>query len=159
MIVALLVNGEPVDIGSTSRSRAAIDTGTTLIGGPPAVIAEIFSKIPGSQPGTGDFDGYYTYPCDTQVNVSMAFGDGTLWSINPEDFLLTQLTSTRCLGAFFQLDMGNNGPSWIVGDTFLVIFLLKSQRSSLIPCAEERIFRVPSKPAEYWFCKVIRCCS
>ncbi len=64
------MNGESIDIGTSSRLRAAaIDTGTTLIGGPPDVVNDIFSKIPGSQPGVGDFDGYYTYPCSTKVNI------------------------------------------------------------------------------------------
>ena len=44
-----------------SNSYAAIDTGTTLVGGPPTDIQTIFSQIPGSAPGVGDLDGYYTY--------------------------------------------------------------------------------------------------
>jgi len=46
---------------SESSSYAAIDTGTTLIGGPSAYISQIFANIPGSAPATGDFQGYYTF--------------------------------------------------------------------------------------------------
>jgi cathepsin D len=115
------VNGNSINIGtSASSSFSAIDTGTTLIGGPSAVIKEIFSAIPGSQPATGDYQGYYTYPCSSAVQVTLAFGGGTSWSIDPEDFTLSQLeTPDLCLGAFFSLDMGPNGPTWIIGDTFL----------------------------------------
>jgi cathepsin D len=35
--------------------------------------------------------------------------------------MLTQLSSKQCVGALFSLDSsGNDGPSWIMGDTFLV---------------------------------------
>ena len=40
---------------------AAVDTGTTLVGGPASMIAQLYQTIPGSEPGTGDYDGYYTY--------------------------------------------------------------------------------------------------
>src|SRR5262245_53736616 len=96
----------------------AIDTGTTLVGGPPDVVAQIFAQVPGAEPGTGNLDGYYTYPCATGVNVSVAFG-GRAWAINPADFRLARISNTRCLGAFFQLTTGASAPAWIVGDTFL----------------------------------------
>ncbi|KAI5124252.1 hypothetical protein M0805_005101 [Coniferiporia weirii] len=118
-ISQLTVQGNSVALTSGSSSYAAIDTGTTLVGGPANVIAEIFAQIPGSQPGSGNYEGYYSYPCSTEVTVSMAFG-GSSWSISPEDFQLTQLSESECLGAFFDLDVGGSStPSWIVGDTFL----------------------------------------
>ena|ERR1700761_6222311 len=122
----LTVNNQSIDIGSTAASSySAIDTGTTLIGGPPAVIKSIFSTIPGSAPATGDYEGYYTFPCSTPIRVSLSFGGGTTWSVDPQDFVLAQLGPTTCLGAFFSLNMGSNSPTWIIGDTFLVscIFL------------------------------------
>ena len=39
----------------------AIDTGTTLIGGPSAVVSAFYAKIPGSQMGAGSLQGYYTF--------------------------------------------------------------------------------------------------
>lgn len=115
------VNGQTVQLpGSAQSSYSAIDTGTTLIGGPSNVIKEIFANIPGSAPGTGDYQGYYTYPCDQQIQLSLSFGSGAAWPINPTDFMLTQLSSKQCVGALFSLDStGNNGPAWIMGDTFL----------------------------------------
>ncbi|KZT25130.1 acid protease [Neolentinus lepideus HHB14362 ss-1] len=103
---------------SSSSSFAAIDTGTTLVGGPSSAIAQVYSEIPGSAPGTGNFEGYYTYPCSTAVNVSLAFG-GNSWSISPADFKLTQISNSQCLGALFELETGGSAPAWIVGDTFL----------------------------------------
>ena len=57
----LTVNGASVTLNSGSASYAAIDTGTTLVGGPPDAIAALYAQIPGSQALTGDNAGYYTY--------------------------------------------------------------------------------------------------
>jgi cathepsin D len=119
-LVNLAVQGVPITVPTTGTSSfAAIDTGTTLVGGPQATIASIFAQVPGSVAGTGDYEGYWMYPCDTQVTVQMSFG-GRMWSIDPADFNLAQLSQNMCLGAFFALDTGSSAPSWIVGDTFLV---------------------------------------
>jgi len=122
LLSGLNVNGNSVSLPSGQRSYAAIDTGTTLVGGPANQIADLYSQIPGSQPATGNFQNYYTYPCDTAVNVSLSFGGSKSWSISPADFRLSKLTSDTCLGAFFELSTGSSAPSWIVGDTFLVRF-------------------------------------
>jgi len=69
--------------------------------------------------------------CTTTVDVSISFG-GKLWSINTKDMNVGQIsqTSSRCLGAIFDLSVGtsiptgSSNPSWVVGDTFLVRFLL-----------------------------------
>jgi len=118
-MTSLTVNGQSMSLGGTAQSSySAIDTGTTLIGGPSSVVQEIFAAIPGSKPASGNYEGYYTYPCGSTVNVSLSFGGGTSWQINPADFMLVQITADECLGAFFALD-ATGGPSWIIGDTFL----------------------------------------
>ncbi|KAG6886123.1 hypothetical protein C0993_002642 [Termitomyces sp. T159_Od127] len=58
---ALTTNGQSISIPSGSDSYAAIDTGTTLVGGPSRYLNEFYSQIPGARPGTGNFEGYYTY--------------------------------------------------------------------------------------------------
>jgi hypothetical protein len=58
---AMNVNGQSVSLPSGSPSYAAIDTGTTLVGGPSAYIAQLFAQIPGSAAASGTFEGYYTY--------------------------------------------------------------------------------------------------
>lgn len=55
------VNGQSVSLPSGSSSYAAIDTGTTLVGGPAEYIAQLFAQIPGSAAEQGNFEGYYTY--------------------------------------------------------------------------------------------------
>ncbi|KAG8854472.1 hypothetical protein FRB96_007534 [Tulasnella sp. 330] len=99
---------------------AAMDTGTTLIGGPATAIAAIYSQIPGSQLAGDNYPGYWAYPCDTQVNVSLNFGSSTIaWPVDPQDFQLSKVGAGYCLGAFFELELGSNSPTWIIGDTFL----------------------------------------
>ncbi|KAG2040135.1 aspartic peptidase domain-containing protein [Suillus americanus] len=117
-MTSLTVQGSSVTIPSGSSSYSAIDTGTTLVGGPSSAIQNIFAQIPGSQAGTGNWQGYWTYPCSTAVNVAISFG-GPSWSISPADFQLTKISSSQCVGAFFELNTSGSAPSWIVGDTFL----------------------------------------
>ncbi|KAG6861273.1 hypothetical protein C0995_002081 [Termitomyces sp. Mi166 len=60
-LTTLTTNGQSISIPSGSDSYAAIDTGTTLVGGPSKYLDEFYSQIPGARPGTGKFEGYYTY--------------------------------------------------------------------------------------------------
>jgi len=116
-MTSLTVQGNSVALSSAS-TFSAIDTGTTLVGGPPDIIQGIFAQIPGSAPGTGNYQNYWTYPCATKVNVAISFG-GPSWSVSPNDFKLTQVSNSQCVGAFFEMQTGGDAPSWIVGDTFL----------------------------------------
>ncbi|KAH9893556.1 aspartic peptidase domain-containing protein [Cubamyces lactineus] len=118
---ALTVNGASVSVGSGSAAYAAIDTGTTLVGGPQDVISALYAEIPGSQALSGQNAGYWTYPCDTNVNVTLRFGSSSVsWPVSNEDFLLEQASRDTCVGAFFALSTsGTSAPPWIVGDTFL----------------------------------------
>lgn len=65
------------------------------------------------------FCSYCSLACATSVKVELAFG-GKTWTIDPADFMLTQLSQDTCLGAFFELQMSGSAPAWIIGDTFLV---------------------------------------
>ncbi|KAH9932455.1 aspartic peptidase domain-containing protein [Fomitopsis serialis] len=124
-ISGVTVNGNSVGLGSSS-ANAAIDTGTTLIGGPSDAISAIYAQIEGSQALTGQYAGYYAFPCTTKPNVTIAFG-GQAWPISAADMNLGAVDSagTDCLGGFFVLSEGSNVPSdsnsltWVVGDTFL----------------------------------------
>lgn len=112
----LTVQGKSIDIRGIST--VIIDTGTTNIAGPASAIASIYAQIPGSQAGTGQLQGYYTYPCSTTVDVQFNFG-GNTWSMSPADFMHSQASTTECIGAFFISSIGEGGPSWIIGDAFL----------------------------------------
>ncbi|KAG2142917.1 acid protease [Suillus bovinus] len=119
-ITSMTVQGKSISLPSGSASYAAIDTGTTLVAGPAASIAAIYAQIPGSQPVTGSWEGFYSYPCDTAVVVEISFG-GPHWTISPGDFAFASTASTpnECYGAFYAIPTSDGTPSWILGDTFL----------------------------------------
>jgi len=122
---SLTVNGKSLTL-STSKPLSAIDTGTTLIGGPSEDVLNLYGLIPGSVSLGNLNPGFFGFPCSTEVTVSMNFG-GQSWSINPQDFNSGQVPNSRtlCQGAIFDLSQGSNNvgggsnPDWVVGDTFL----------------------------------------
>ncbi|KAF9010681.1 aspartic peptidase domain-containing protein [Cyathus striatus] len=119
------VQGKSVTISSGDAALSAIDTGTTLVGGPTADVNAIWSAVPGSQAVQG-MDGFFSFPCDTTVEITLSFG-GKSWPINSADMNLGRISrgSTQCLGGIFDLSLGSNiesgsgNPNWVVGDTFL----------------------------------------
>jgi len=122
----LTVNGKAVTL-SSPNALSAIDTGTTLIGGPHADVVALYAAIPNSVDLGSDDPGFYAFPCNTNITLTMSFG-GQAWPINPLDFNAGQVNSGRnplCLGAVFDLSLGTNNmpdsstPTWVVGDTFL----------------------------------------
>ncbi|KAG1735495.1 acid protease [Suillus lakei] len=117
-ITSMTVQGKSISLPGGSASYAAIDTGTTLVAGPAASIAAIYAQIPGSQPGTGSWEGFYSYPCNTAVAVEISFG-GPNWAVSPGDFAFTSIGSDECYGAFYAIPTSGGTPSWIIGDTFL----------------------------------------
>lgn len=118
-ITSMTVQGKYIPLLDDSASYAVIDTGTTLLAGPAAGIAAIYAQIPGSQPGTGSWEGFYSYPCNTTVVVEISFG-GPSWSVSPGDFAFTSTgTSNECYGAFYAIPTPGETPPWIIGDTFL----------------------------------------
>jgi hypothetical protein len=111
----------PTALDVSSTNKAAIDTGTTLIGGPSSVISALYAQIPGAQ-ASASSQGYYEFPCDTAVNTTMTFGDQQ-YAINTQDFVAgaTNRAGTTCMGAFFDVgsDANTRSLQWIVGDAFL----------------------------------------
>jgi len=144
-----------------SGNLAAIDTGTTLIGGPSAAVSAVYAQIPGSQPLSGNLAGFYGFrtflsllvdpdldiphytfssACDTTVSVTMAFG-GQSWPIDAQDMNLGRASATSdiCAGGIFDLSAGSNigegggNPNWVVGATFLknVYSVFRSQPAAI----------------------------
>ncbi|AYO44930.1 Cathepsin D [Malassezia restricta CBS 7877] len=113
----LSVNGEHIDLGT--HSVAAIDTGTTLIGGPKLAMDRIHAKIPGAQ-RYNRVPEYYVFPCDTDAKVDLTFGNHT-WTLKTEDLISQRLSRRVCLSSLFAMSTrsGSRMPAWIVGDTFL----------------------------------------
>jgi cathepsin D len=123
-IAGITVNGKTVSLSSSGS--AAIDTGTTLIGGPTQDVNAFWAAVPGSTTAPGQ-PGMFAFPCNTNLNVTISFG-GPSWPINPADMNIGPLDTARkmCLGAIFDLGTDSNvnpsqagNPNWVVGDAFL----------------------------------------
>jgi len=122
-LASVTAQGKSVPI-TTSAALSAIDTGTTLIGGPTADVQAIWDAV-GGQP-IPQMAGYYQYPCSTSISISISFG-GQSWPIDPKDMNFGPLDQTgkQCIGAIFDLSMGTNivsgggNPNWVIGATFL----------------------------------------
>ncbi|KJA26704.1 hypothetical protein HYPSUDRAFT_132772 [Hypholoma sublateritium FD-334 SS-4] len=118
-LTAITVNGKSVQLEGSGQAIAAIDTGTTLITGATADVQAIWAEVPGSAPSP-DQTGFFTFPCATQVNITLSFG-GKAWPISEHDINIgpDSHNPSQCLGAIFDGGTGNGGFTWIVGDTFL----------------------------------------
>ncbi|TFK44231.1 aspartic peptidase domain-containing protein [Crucibulum laeve] len=122
---AITVQGKPVTINTGSAALSAIDTGTTLIGGPTDDVNAIWAAVPGSAP-VSNMAGFFSFPCSTDVTITLSFG-GKSWPINSADMNIGPVArgSSQCLGGIFDLGLGSSivsgsgNPSWVVGDTFL----------------------------------------
>ncbi|KAI6037555.1 aspartic peptidase domain-containing protein [Pisolithus marmoratus] len=125
-ISTITVQGKSLQV-SSSQGLAAIDTGTTLIGGPSSIVSQIWSAVPGAEPLSGQYAGMYAFPCTTSVTASISFG-GTTWPISSDDMNLGEIGTSAggtlmCVGGIFDVGStvgtGSGVPAWIVGDTFL----------------------------------------
>ena len=66
------VNGNSVAIPTGNSAISAIDTGTTLIGGPSSGVKAVYAAIPGSQALSGQMQGFYAYRASS-IPVSPKF--------------------------------------------------------------------------------------
>ncbi|EFP78010.2 uncharacterized protein PGTG_03966, partial [Puccinia graminis f. sp. tritici CRL 75-36-700-3] len=120
------INGQ-VLTGSQSNA-VAIDTGTSLIGAPTAIVAAVYAQIPGARAATGSYQGYYQFPCSANPVLTLTFG-GKQYSIAPDDFNVGAVDSDgkMCLGSIFAVESSSSSsttkssssPAWIIGDSFL----------------------------------------
>ncbi|BGP37081.1 hypothetical protein JCM10450v2_000989 [Rhodotorula kratochvilovae] len=123
---AVAVNGTNTTRWSVGEGEmVAIDTGTTLIGGPRDVVANVYAQVEGARAATGSYNGYYSYPCDVNVSIALTFG-GITYNMSHVDFNLgpfgidAATNRSTCLGAFFDLNFGSGSKiQWVIGAAFL----------------------------------------
>lgn len=117
----LAVSMQGTSISLSAGNSVAVDTGTTLIGGPSATVASIFAAIPGSRQMSGSYRNYYEYPCTTKIDFQLAFGGFTI-KVTDRDFNLGRYGTDQnyCTGAVFIQNLPAGSPvQWIVGDSAL----------------------------------------
>ncbi|KAI0359193.1 acid protease [Trametes cingulata] len=115
------ISGASLRLGSTtvlSGFQTIIDSGTTIIYGPPDDVATFYKSIPGSQL-YDKANGFYSFPCSAvPANVGFNWG-GKTWTISAADFNFGKASSTRCIGAIAGVDLGLGTKTWLLGDSFM----------------------------------------
>ncbi|KAF7797804.1 hypothetical protein EIP86_009009 [Pleurotus ostreatoroseus] len=102
---------------TSSNFDTIIDSGTTIMYGPPSAVKSFYAAIS----GTGVYDsseGYYYYPCDSLPTVGFSWG-GKTWAITDANFNLGEVSSGRCVGALAGQDLGLGNNVWLLGDSFM----------------------------------------
>ncbi|KAH8799214.1 aspartic peptidase domain-containing protein [Flagelloscypha sp. PMI_526] len=126
---AISISNQSIDT-TPGNQLAVIDTGTSFIGGPTVEVTTFWSFVPGSEALSYPNEGFWEYPCSTELDVGLTFAGGRQWKISDEDMVLQRFEAyydepAMCAGSFFDLgatagpftDFGN--VSWIIGGTFL----------------------------------------
>jgi len=116
----IMMNGETV--GCDGGCHAIVDTGSSLLVGPPAQTTAINKAIGGIEliPGTGQ----YQMDCnaiDTLPEIDFVL-NGMPFTLTGRDYVLeiTQLGQTQCISGFMGLDLGGYlDGAWILGDVFI----------------------------------------
>ncbi|QRV94245.1 aspartyl protease [Ceratobasidium sp. AG-Ba] len=117
----ITLNGRAVS--PNAGTLAAIDTATSLIGGPPGTVEELYAAVPNAVRGTGTLEGFWLYPCAQSVTVMLNFGGSRTWPMASADFALATNDPKTCVGAIFETTLGDENnpqiPQWYIGASFL----------------------------------------
>ncbi|OSD07013.1 acid protease [Trametes coccinea BRFM310] len=116
------LRGASAYVGSTaavSNFETIIDSGTTIMYGPPSAVKAFYSHVSGSKV-YDSANGYYSYPCNSPPSVSFSWG-GKKWAISAANFNLGQTSSgsSQCVGALAGQDLGLGNNVWLLGDSFM----------------------------------------
>jgi len=102
---------------TSSGFDTIIDSGTTLMYGPPSAVATFYSNVPGSQL-FDSMNGFYSFPCNSVPAVAFNWG-GQDWSIPNLNIGSTASGSDQCVGGLVSQDLGLGTNVWLVGDIFM----------------------------------------
>lgn len=67
-------------MGGIAKFQTIIDSGTTIMYGPPADVKKVYAAVPGSKVYDED-QGLYSYPCNSPPTVAFSWG-AKWWSIS-----------------------------------------------------------------------------
>ncbi|KAI0724515.1 acid protease [Cerioporus squamosus] len=115
------IGGGNVLVGNTlvaSGLATIIDSGTTLIYGPPDQVGALYKNVPGAAPYT-PMAGFYSFPCASiPSNIAFNWG-GKSWTISAANINAGRIGLTQCVGAIVGRDLGLGKSTWLVGDSFM----------------------------------------
>ncbi|GAA5975230.1 hypothetical protein JCM11641_004402 [Rhodosporidiobolus odoratus] len=112
-----MVEGD-IGVGKRKTSTSTpmiIDTGTTLVVGPPSEVAKLFAKVRGASKWQS---GYYQYPCASKWTATLWF-KGQPFEVSSDYINLgkTKVGSSMCVAGIAGQDVGIDG--WVIGGVFL----------------------------------------
>lgn len=102
--------------------QTVIDSGTTLLYGPPDLVQMVYDKVPNSVRNDSVLPGAYQFPCNASPAPFVAFSWGqTVWEVSPENFNLGQIEdgSPYCAGALLAQNTFGRENIWLIGDAFM----------------------------------------
>ncbi|KAI0358653.1 acid protease [Trametes cingulata] len=116
------ITGAKAYVGSkaaVSNFETIIDSGTTIMYGPPSAVKTLYASVSGSKVYDSE-NGYYSYPCNSPPTVAFSWG-GKKWTISAANFNLgeTESGSGQCVGALAGQDIGLGNNVWLLGDSFM----------------------------------------
>ncbi|KAL1708489.1 aspartic peptidase domain-containing protein [Schizophyllum commune] len=96
-----------------------VDSGTTLIYGPPESVKKLFDAVEGAYE-QDKANGYYAYPCDKAPKIAFNYG-GMDIEISEDNLNLGKVdeSSSDCIAAISAQDLGLGEGTWLLGDAFM----------------------------------------
>ncbi|KAL1945326.1 hypothetical protein VTO73DRAFT_2177 [Trametes versicolor] len=101
-----------------SNFQTIIDSGTTIIYGPPKMVAAFYKSINGSQVYDSQ-NGFYSFPCKSIPSTVGFNWGGKTWTISAANFNYGKVSATMCVGAIAGQDLGLGSSTWLLGDSFM----------------------------------------
>jgi hypothetical protein len=109
----VLVGGVSYADSSVSYMKAIIDTGTSIMTGPSAIVKSIAQSLHAVE----IIEGEYFMKCDATDNIEFVI-DGNKYTLTPQEYLIPD--GDMCLLGLMGLDISApTGPLWILGDVFI----------------------------------------
>ncbi|KAJ6463451.1 acid protease [Mycena sanguinolenta] len=116
------VTGATAKVGNStvvSGFETIIDSGTTIMIGPPAAVKKVYAAVKGAKVFDAEL-GYYSFPCATPPEIAFNWG-GKDWPISAANINLGQTAegSSSCVGALAGQNIGLGSNVWLLGDSFM----------------------------------------
>ncbi|KAJ3748858.1 acid protease [Lentinula detonsa] len=116
------ITGASIASGSTtavSDFDTVIDSGTTIMYGPPSAVKEFYAQVSGAKLYDST-NGFYSFPCDSAPEVSFSWG-GDSFTVSSDNFNLGSTSSgaSTCVGALAAQDLGLGDSTWLLGDSWM----------------------------------------
>lgn len=104
---------------SDNSSIALLDIGTPGLYGPYQDVTRLYSSFPSSR--LVDESGQWAIPCDSSATMSFSFGDGTMFVLEPTDYIIgpAEGNPDLCLSWPKAALPSADGIDWLLGTPFL----------------------------------------